>query len=397
MRSAEQTTGFHALLVLMAMHFLVDVTAGMVSPLWPDIEVQCRTGATGTFWLLMIWMLSTSMSQLGFALIGNTVSGGWLLWCGPIISGLCLGGVAFSSDIITTLSLLLLAGTGIAAFHPEGATRAGNTLPDHRSRAMSFFSTAGFLGQSVGPAISGTLVAHHGLIGLTAGTISALVCLLMLAGFIRLNHSPPKSATRQHKAEAPPWSVISDHRGTIGLLLLTGVLRVIPASGIPVIAAYWLRSLGEHSDAIGITQSSFMFGIGLGGLIAALFVTHRTERLTLTVLPIIAAPCVIAFPLVNRYGLYSAMFISGLTLGMAQPVFISLGQQLLSSNRRIGSSITMGVSWGLGGMIVAGLTDYCNTHHQFQTAFIVFAACIVSSCLFALLLPKAPRSGDPPS
>lgn len=394
MRSAQQTTGFHALLVLMAMHFLVDITAGMVSPLWPDIEIQCRTGTTGTFWLLTIWMLSTSMSQLAFAIVGNTSSGGWLLWCGPIIAGLCLAGIAFSSDIITTVALLLFAGTGIAAFHPEGATRAGNTLPDHRSRAMSLFSTAGFLGQSAGPAISGTLVARYGLIGLAAGTISALLLLLILAGIIRLLHSQPRKTGGCQNAEVSPWKVLRDQRGVIAVLLLTGVLRVIPASGIPVVSAYWLRSLGEHTDSIGITQSSFMFGIGLGGLIAALFVTPRTERLTLTLLPAVAAPCIIAFPLVDHAGLYSVMFVSGLTLGMAQPVFISLGQQLLASNRRIGSSITMGVSWGLGGMIVAYLTDYCNQYRQFHIAFAVFTVCVISSCLFAVMLPKTPRAGD---
>jgi FSR family fosmidomycin resistance protein-like MFS transporter len=387
MKPADNNRGFHELVILIAAHFLVDTIAGMVSPLWPDIEARCGFAEGGTFWLLMIWMISTSLTQLLFGLMGESSAGRWLLWCGPMMSALCLAAIATTTTPLTAGGLLMAGGIGIAAFHPEAATRAGNCLPGARSRAMSLFSTAGFVGQSVGPAISGLLVAQYGLSGLSIGTGTALVVLLVLALSTRLPRRQKYAA--EVFAQSSPWTVLQQNYRVVGLLLAAGVLRVIPASGIPVATAYWLKLRHLGSDEIGMVQSAFMFGIGLGGLIAAVWITHRTERLTLTTVPLAAVPCLLVFQTVSQNLLLVAMFGAGLTLGMAQPVFISLGQQLLSANRRFGSSITMGVSWGIGGVVVAALTDYCDRQQNFGPAFTVYAVCIMASCALCLRLPPA--------
>lgn len=112
------------LLLLMVMHFLVDTVAGMISPLWPDIEEHAGAGSGATFWLLMIWMMSTSFSQLLFSLIGAASAGRWLLWAGPMTAAVCLGTIAIVHQPIVLGLLLGFGGLGIAAFHPEAATRA---------------------------------------------------------------------------------------------------------------------------------------------------------------------------------------------------------------------------------------------------------------------------------
>ena len=78
-------------------------------------------------------------------------------------------------------------------------------------------------------------------------------------------------------------------------------------------------------------------------------------------------------------------------MGIAQPVFISYGQQLFPESQRVASSITMGVSWGIGGAISAALIDLCRRRQSFDIAFVVFAGAVVLSSVLWVMLPRADR------
>ena len=77
-----------SLIMLTAMHFVVDTVASQISPLWPTLEQHYHLP---TFWMLFIWTLAGSFSQLGFALIGDRSASRWLVWLGPAVSCVCLG------------------------------------------------------------------------------------------------------------------------------------------------------------------------------------------------------------------------------------------------------------------------------------------------------------------
>ena len=54
------------------------------------------------------------------------------------------------------------------------------------------------------------------------------------------------------------------------------------------------------------------------------------------------------------------MSVCGLLLGVVSPVLIGYGQRLLPEGQRLASAITMGVSWGIGGLIVSALVGTLN-------------------------------------
>ena len=383
---ARDTSGMRALIILSLLHFVVDTVATQLNPLWPTLVKHYRLGDGSTFWLLLVWTLVTSFFQLFFGMIGDGPAGRWLVWVGPMAGAICLGSIGLSSLSPMLISLLVVGGLGIAAFHPEGATLAGSCWPQSRSRAMSIFATGGFLGQSLGPALSGWVVDHHGLSGLRWGIGIGLMAICGL----RLAYRGSDSAEPPIHGAIPirPWSVLNENRFVVGLLLLIGTLRVVAASGAPITVAYWLTARLATSGEIGTVQSAFLFGIGLGGLLCASAVRPRTERFALWSFPLLAVPCLLAIPQASGHWLLAAMFGSGLGIGIAQPVFISFGQQLLPASQRIGSSLTMGVSWGTGGILVAAVVDQCDRHQSFGTAFVGFAVCIIVSSVVCAWLPK---------
>ena len=48
----------------------------------------------------------------------------------------------------------------------------------------------------------------------------------------------------------------------------------------------------------------------------------------------------------------------------------------------------MGVSWGMGGAIVAALIDVCGRRQSYHLAFVVFAVAVMISSVLCVLLPR---------
>ncbi len=368
-----------AICLLAATHFLVDVSAGSVNPLWQGFEDHLRIERGGLLWVYVGWSAATSFAQLLFAWWADRAPRRWLVWAGPLVGIVCVGlsGIAQSEWMLGLL--LVVGGLGIAAFHPEGAAAAGMTFPSRRSRMMAVFALCGYLGQSIGPYLSARLTSAFGLsVLLWCGAVGLFALGCLWTQRAHLPSPPARSRSARHDGAA------QREAGVWALLLSVGTLRIVPAIGVPLVVAYWITD----REQIGALQSAFMFGVGSGSIICALLVRQRWERGVLWVLPLAAVPCLAAIPHVPQAALPAVMSLTGFVLGVAMPVFISFGQQMLPHHPRAASSITMGVSWGTAGIVVAGAVKLFTTYGSLADAFYVLAAASLAAGLLSLRLPR---------
>ena len=182
----------------------------------------------------------------------------------------------------------------------------------------------------------------------------------------------------------------------IALLLAVGALRILPALGVPLSLAYMLKSTDASNVVIGAVQSSFMAGIGLGAMACAAFVRREWERTVLWVFPICATPVLATLAYAGGWTLVGLVGTCGLLLGVTMPVYISYGQQLLPHGQRVASAITMGVSWGIGGGIVACVLWICMKYDSLSSIFGFFAMAAILSGVLCYFLPD-PNSSVPSS
>ena len=377
-----------------AMHFLVDTVAGMLNPLWPRLDAHYRLEGWESAGLFFLWQMATSLSQLGFGLYGDRFHARWLIWVGPLAAIVCLGSIGLTHSPVVLAVLLAIAGLGIAAYHPEAAALAGSCSPEHRGRAMSIFITGGFLGQAVGPIYSGSLVDWLGLPGMSWNIAAGLVVAASLTPFSR------GLLTQNNSANRPAASIGDALHGKMGSLLLVlviGSLRIIAAGGIPVLLSYLMEARGASASETGGVQSAFMLGIGLGGLACATFIRHHHEPFILWACPLVVAPVVLFIPWASGQSLVAAVGLSGLLVGLSLPVLISYGQQLMPESQRIASSITMGVSWGLGGGVVSLVLAACRYGGRFEPAFVVFAVATALSSVLCIWLPAIETHTEEPA
>jgi FSR family fosmidomycin resistance protein-like MFS transporter len=373
------------LFFLAATHLLVDLVAGSLNPLWPRFKTEFHMAGWQSVGLFCLWGATTSVTQFFFGLYGDRFNTRWLLWVGPIVATICLSSIGLFQSPLMLAALITISGLGIAAFHPEGAALAGNCVPEHRSRAMSIFTMGGFIGQAIGPTYSGTIVDWLGLPGLAWGMLLGLVSVALLFPLGRGVMAQSKEPAR------PQVDLVTLFRGrtqSLLLVLVIGSLRIIAASGVPILLAYLLNSTGKSATETGVAQSAFMFGIGLGGLGCATLLKPQHERAILWLCPLLVTPVLLVIPVIDhRWLLLVSVGLTGLLLGISLPVLISYGQQLMPDSQRIASSITMGVSWGLGGGIVSLILLLCEWGGRFEPAFTAFAVATLASSLLCIWLP----------
>jgi len=382
--------GAVALLGLTLVHLIVDTFASSVQPLWPDLEVHLalRPGRIQLAYLL--WNLAMSAGQLIFGFLGDRYRLGWLLWAGPLLGVVGMGAIGASSSFLGLGLLVFCGGLGVAAFHPEAAATAGSLLPHNRSRAMSVFATGGFIGQAFGPLSSGWVSERFGLAAIVWNIAWGLPMVLL---FIPILSGMTRRGDVQAHQGGNGLSVpelLKASGGRLAVLVGAGILRVLPAAGTPFALASLLNSREYGNDYVGIVEAAFLFGIGLGGVACAVVVHPARERRVLWALPMLLSPLLLLCPALGTWTMPICTGVMGLLVGLGLPVYISYGQQLIPEGRRVASSIAMGVTWGLGGSIAAGLMALFKQHPE--DAFLAFALGSLAAGFACLRLPRVRES-----
>ena len=361
---------------LIGFHFLVDTVASIPQPLWPELQLKLKLGDFGIQLIYLAWSGSNSVCQFLFGYFSDRFALRWLIWGGPLLSVGCLSGLALATTPWAVCLLMIGGGLGVAAFHPEAAAMAGGSLGANRSRAMALFAMGGYLGQSAGPLYSGSLTTAYGMPGLLVTLAWAMPCVLLFAWLLN-GATTASNATKVQTGR--PQSV---RWPSLLLLVCIGTLRVMPAMGLPLVVAFVLKQQGENNALIGMYQSLFLAAIGSGGMASAVVVKPTNERQVLWIMPILVSVGLFSFPLLSQSAWWLAIVVSGFGLGCVFPVLIGFGQRLLPYGQRTASSLTMGVTWGVGSVFVACIIGGFKHFGHTPAACYLFAfGCFISSIL----------------
>jgi FSR family fosmidomycin resistance protein-like MFS transporter len=373
------------LALLTAAHLLVDTVACVVAPLWPDLERRLGRDSGWVMGLFVVYSVSSSVTQLAFGYWGDRVRRGWVIWIGPAVAIMCFAAIGLATSPWALAALLAVGGLGVAAFHPEAAALAGQSLPARRSRAMSIFAVGGYLGQAAGPWYGGWLADSFGLPALWWG---GLICLPLWGLATLVGRRLQVAETTERSALLVTVKRSHGRWPPMLLVLAIGSLRVMPALGVPLALAFLLDARDVPTDTVGLLQATFMAGIGAGNLACAVAIGPALERRVLWLAPLAAIVPVAAIPWLPATALWLAAPFAGALLGVAMPVLIGFGQQLWPHAPRLASSITMGVSWGLGGALVGGLFSVLKMQGMVEWAFPAYATALVFSIALCPLLPR---------
>ena len=384
----DRLSPYRALFCLAAMHGLVDAVAMFIEPLWLELRTTLQLSPRQLFWLLSIAAVAPNFSQLVFGFLGDRYGVRWLLWFGPLVAVLCLSGIGLIRSVPFAGAMLLAGYVGVGAFHPEAATAAGRLLPQQRTRALSLFMFGGTLGLGAGPMLSGNLVQQFGLPSLAWLAIPGVLLVVLVQ---RLAGRAARGAPIGPAAVAVPDAGGSPRRTGLALfLVLICALRVVPNTGMTKAIAFTLESQGYAADRIGDAQSLFLISGSLGMLLVATRFNHGWERALMIGSPLAAAPFLVGLAVDGcPYWLMLVLLApAGVILTGATPAMVSYAHQLFPRGTGMASALTMGISWGVSGLAVAGMITAFDHLHQPQWLFAAFIPCVLLASLGAACLPR---------
>jgi FSR family fosmidomycin resistance protein-like MFS transporter len=255
-------------------HATADVFTGILAPVLPPLREHFGLSLTAGVVVVTTMGLSSNIFQLVF---GN-LRARWS-HAGFIAGGVILAGVVVFVPFIPAgkyalpllLPLVITAGAGVAAVHPEGLRGVHLLQRIPAALATSIFMVGGFAGFACGAWFSAMLVQHGGLRGLLWLYGASLLAMTLILGLrVRLatgdDHAPltPAAAAAQVQPRLP-------FKHLLFLAMLVATAATIFATLLPT----FLFEAGFALSRGGLVVLLF----GVGGAVGSVFWGAQAARL----------------------------------------------------------------------------------------------------------------------
>jgi FSR family fosmidomycin resistance protein-like MFS transporter len=352
-------------------HLFTDVAQGCVPALLPFLIARDHIGYASASALILAVTVSSSVIQPLFGHVSDKLSLPWLMPLGPALGGLGIALVGLAPSYPLIFAAVVLSGTGVAAFHPEGSRFANYVSGSRRASGMSLFSVGGNIGFAVGPILMTPLVlvfGLHGTVFMLIPTWAAAVLLARELPRLRGFRTDVVAGRVERGDHDEAW-------GPFALLATVIALRSFVYFGmVTFVPLYYVRVL-HTSTALGNAALAAMLLGGAAGTLAGGPLADRFGRRSVLIGSMLVLPPLIVGFLVSgpALALVFATLVGAATIATFA-VTIVMGQEYLPGRLGVASGVTIGLSIGLGGVgapLLGLLADAHGLRAVFETVAVL--------------------------
>jgi MFS transporter, FSR family, fosmidomycin resistance protein len=347
-----------AMAPLTAGHLATDFAQGALPALLPYLVTKFHLSYLEAGTIVLCATFANSIVQPLFGHWSDRKGATWLLPAGPATAGVGIGLLSIAPSFPVALVFVVIAGLGVAAYHPEATKHAAWIARDRPSTAMSLFSIGGNLGVAAGPLVAGFIAAHYGLHGAALLAIpGALVGGLMLASLPRLAHDGGEGEAR---AAA---STTADDRPRQLVILLSavaarGYVYFALVSFIPLLE----QRVRHHGADHGSRVLTLLLATGAAGTLVFGPLGDRIGRRRMLLWSfVLCAPASALYLANDGWPGLVGLAVAGACLVSSFGVTIVLSQEYLPSRMGTAAGLSVGFSIGLGGIAAIGVGALADT------------------------------------
>lgn len=373
------------LVALAAGHFVVDSLVGAIPALLPLFVREYRLSDLAASMILGSSLAASSATQPVFGAIADRRPAPWLLWGGVLLGAVATAATAGASSYPVLLGLIIVAGLGVAGYHPEAARVANRIAAERPASGLAWFMVGGNAGSAAGPLLAALTIPFMGLNAVVVFLVPAAIA----AGFLWVNRPrlQPVVGHAHHDGPRPPAHV----PGTLLLLAVT-TLRTwsmfVMMALMPLVLTQE-RHMSERTGALSV------FGFAAAGAVGTVYGARIAERIgprrmLMLTMPV-AAPFVAASVLLPTYAGIAAMAAAGFVILGSFSVTVALAQEYLPGRLALAAGLMIG--FGAIGSAPPGLAlfGWLADATSRQTALVTLAALpVIAGALAALLPPPRP-------
>jgi FSR family fosmidomycin resistance protein-like MFS transporter len=358
-------------------HAIDDFFQGLVPAAIPYFVLERHFSYVEASGLVLATTLGSALPQIPIGFLADRRRLPWMAPAGMSLAGIGAGLSGLVPSYPVVFALLLLAGIGVAMFHPP-AGRDARREAGGSATAMSYFAAGGSVGFFIGPALVTPALDNIG-IGATALFIPPPV----LMAFVLLRHNRRSAAACKRAATHQG----TDHVGLFAVLTATEIVRSTISNGVNTfVALYWIRHLGASAalggTALTLELAGGVVGTLLGGRIADQFGMVRAVQIgNAALLPAMWA----LLACTDKYGALPLVLVVGLVSNIPFAVLVKLGQDYLPSRPGTAAGVTLGLAISAGGLFMP-LLGLIAEHHGPKGALVALAVIpVVAMALSAAL------------
>ncbi|MGH7681409.1 MAG: MFS transporter [Candidatus Eiseniibacteriota bacterium] len=340
-------------------HLTVDSYSSFFSPLLPLLVQKLGMNLTLVGALVALSSVTSSFSQPLFGLISDRMRRPWFVAFGPLTAAIFMSGLGLAPTYVALVVLLMIAGLGVAAFHPQAAALASR-VEGRPQVSMALFITGGTIGFSIGPMFAVGVVSAFGLGRTWVAVIPGLLAsALLMAWVIRMPARP------RHEAKGVPIRELRPFVRPLSLLYFATVARSAVSYGFMTFLPLYLTSRGFSIQQSGLVLSCYLLLGATGGFLGGWFSDRIGGHRVLVSSFIVALPLYATFLLLPGTVGIPFVILGSFALQSSLSINVVLGQQLSPRHSSTISSLLMGAAWGMGALLIGpigALSDRLGIH-----------------------------------
>lgn len=326
-------------------HTVVDTSQNVLPVVLPLLHARFGLSYAQVGLAAALLNLSSSVIQPVFGWISDRWGIQWFIPAGIVWTGTLMGVIGLVPNYWALLLVVTMTGIGTAAFHPVASMAAAHASSAQRGLGMSLFSAGGNLGFAAGPILMTWILAWFSLSGTVLLMGLGLLTAGLIHGYRREIEVPFTGQRRRHDREdAPiPWGKLS------GLCVLI-TLRSWGASGMVVFLPLFLIGQGMTLSLTGRALFVLLFFGALGGMLGG-HLSDRVGRQKVIATSLLLYPPLMATALTLQGPLrWILLAVAGMALLASNSVTVVFAQELLPRHIGMASGLTLGLSFGAGGL-----------------------------------------------
>jgi len=361
-------------------HLVIDSYAALLFALLPLFVGRLHIDFTLAGSLATVLLMTSSVTQPLFGFLQDRYPLLPLSGLGLLVAGTAMGLTGFTTSYAQMLALVVIAGLGVAAFHPQAVTQAARASGNRPGWGVSIF----FSGGSTGTAAMALLIVPAAmLLGPHATLITLVPAVIAAVLFGRAYRTWLKDVPAV--AGATRASSLRPVALPVSMLLAVSILRSAVMTAyltfLPTLVVVRTGSLSLGALALATFLFSGTLGALLGGVAANRFGGGPVVVASLVggLVALLPAPWLPGPVLVPW------MVIAGILLFASEAQVTALAQRLLPAFVGMASSLMMGVGLGLGnaGALLAGaIADRRGIQFALTVTTLLMAGAIAAAVVY---------------
>jgi FSR family fosmidomycin resistance protein-like MFS transporter len=337
-------------------HFLNDCYSAFLTPILPLLITKLSLSLTAASGLAAIPALASSIFQPLYGMASDRVQGRLFMLLGPAMTVVCMSFIGLAPHAVVLGLLLLLAGIGTAAFHPQAVAAAGSASGERKGFGISLFGFGGSLGFALGPLV---IIAAVHWWGLELSSLIVIPGLLGVALLVRYLHVPHQTRARSQMPSLK--TAFAGVCGTMSLLFSIAVLREFTRLAVVTFLPIYLAMQGRSLMAGGITLTLFSLAGAVGGMLGGSLSDVWNRKGVISVSGLICVPLLMGVFRTEGVVSLGLLVLAAAALSGAHSVIIAFAQELVPARAGTASSLVMGLGWGLAGLLLIAFGSLAET------------------------------------